>query len=246
MKSLTLSVIFALVILVSVSHQQSIAQDSVKSAHQSEVSAEVPALDGFHDVIYKIWHTAWPEKNVGMLVELLTEVEQLSEPLLKAELPGILRDKKAVWKQNLDELEKAIADYKLAASPVDSQKLLGAAEQLHGKYEKLVRSIRPVLPEMEKFHESLYMLYHYYLPDYDLKMIKKSSKEMAAKMKTLDEAKLPKRYETKEAAFSEARKNLSASVKTLQKTLKSNSKESITADIESLHSNYQALEKVFD
>ncbi|MCJ7553795.1 MAG: hypothetical protein MUO34_07915, partial [Ignavibacteriaceae bacterium] len=33
----------------------------------SETSADVPELFSFHDVIYPIWHTAFPNKDIEML-----------------------------------------------------------------------------------------------------------------------------------------------------------------------------------
>ena len=221
-------------------------QDTTASGHQSEVSSNIPALEEFHSVIAQVWHTAWPKKDVAMLVELLPEIDRLSEPVFKAELPGILREKKSAWNKGIEELQKAISSYREATSPVDTQKLLDAAEKLHAKYEQLVRSVRPVLPEIEQFHSTLYLLYHYYLPAYDIKKIRQSVEELAGKMAALDSAKLPKRFEKRSEKFLNARKSLSASMKTLQATVNSGDKESITAGIETMHSDYQALEKVFD
>jgi len=42
-----------------------------------------------------------------------------------------------------------IAQYKSAAAADDAEGLLKAAEKLHSQYEVLVRTIRPVLPELE-------------------------------------------------------------------------------------------------
>ena len=40
---------------------------SQEDEHSSEVNSSVPELFEFHDVIYPIWHTAYPEKNYQML-----------------------------------------------------------------------------------------------------------------------------------------------------------------------------------
>ena len=42
----------------------------------ADAIAGVPALDSFHEVIFKIWHEAWPKKNTAMLQQLLPEVEK--------------------------------------------------------------------------------------------------------------------------------------------------------------------------
>jgi hypothetical protein len=64
---------------------------------QEEVKAEVPELKAFHSVIYKLWHNAWPEKDIAMMAELIPEIEKGVEKVQKAQLPGILREKKPHW-----------------------------------------------------------------------------------------------------------------------------------------------------
>lgn len=55
--------------------------------------------------------------------------------------------------------------YNEAASSGDNESLLNAAEELHSKYENLVRIIRPVIKEIDEFHKILYVIYHKYYPD---------------------------------------------------------------------------------
>jgi len=222
-----------------------IAQHS-QDAHADETTATVPLLSEFHDVIYQIWHTAWPEKNVGMLAELLPEVKRYSDSLAHIELPGILRDKKAVWKENVDLLREIAGRYSHATSPLDTQKLMDAAEQLHAQYEKLVRVTRPVLKEIESFHQVLYMLYHHYLPGKDQEKISLSITQLQTAMDLLNAATLPERLKKKEAAFLEARKVLAKSVKALASLNPAKNMKDVEAGVEKMHSDYQALEKVFD
>ncbi|MDI6766464.1 MAG: hypothetical protein QME52_06540 [Bacteroidota bacterium] len=212
----------------------------------AELKAEVPELSEFHDVIYKIWHNAWPEKDIKMLVELLPEVEQGSEKVISAELPGILRDKKQAWQENIEKLKFTVDEYKSAASPIDSQKLLDAAENLHTQYEKLFRTIRPILKEIEDFHTTLYTLYHYYMPEDNKDKVKSSIKELKEKMNILNKASLPERRKSREKEFIAARTKLSKSVDDLVKSLKKYNSKKVNSKIEVMHSNYQALEKVFE
>jgi hypothetical protein len=218
----------------------------IKVPVADEVKAEVPALTKFHDVVYKIWHTAWPEKNAVMLRELEPEVVQLSADLFKAELPGILREKKTLWNENVDKLKIIVADYKTAAQGKDDQKMLNVAEQLHTQYEKLVRIIRPALKELDAFHAVLYPLYHYYMPEFNLEKIKGSVAELRTSMATLNKAVLPDRLKEKEKAFAAARSKLSESVKLLDSSLKSNDKKTINEKVDVLHSRYEELNKIFE
>jgi hypothetical protein len=202
-----------------------------KHSHPDETTAQVPILTEFHEVIFKVWHTAWPEKNLKMLSELL---------------PEILRDKQRAWMENTAKLETIVAEYERAASRVDSLKLLDAAERLHAQYEALVRVTRPVLKEMDAFHQVLYMLYHHYLPEKNEAKLVSSVMELKEKMAALEKAKLPDRLKKKEAAFKEARTQLARSVKALDASMvKSNPKE-FAASVEVMHAEYQALERVFE
>ncbi len=82
---------------------------------QEETTASVPALSDLHEVVYPLWHSAFPEKDLDLIKELLPQVDSLTEKLDQAELPGILRDKTELWekgkialKATLDNLHKAV------------------------------------------------------------------------------------------------------------------------------------------
>ena len=59
-------------------------------------------------------------------------------------------------------------------------------------------------------------------------------------------SQLPERMKKKEAAFTSARTALSESVDVLATTVPSADEKKIKAAIETVHTNYLALEKVFD
>ncbi len=221
------------------------AQDK-KEHKPDETNGEVVALENFHDVIYKIWHTAWPQKDVAMLAELEPEVQQLGTALVKAPLPGILRDKKKAWNDNIEKLKELMKTYKLASSPVDSQKLLDAAEQLHSQFEKLVRVVRPKLKELDDFHTTLYMIYHYYMPENNKAKLVSAVKELQTKMGVLNKATLSERMKPKEKTFTEARTKLSKSVDEVVTAVAAGENKGIKASIENMHTDYQAVEKIFE
>jgi len=242
-KQLRVATLFLIVTFIAFS---GLPAQEKKMPVADETKAEVPALTKFHDVIYKIWHTAWPEKNAAMLRELEPEVDQLSADLIKAELPGILREKKALWNLNIGTMKAIVADYKAAAQGKDDQKLLSVAEQLHTQYEKLVRIIRPALKELDSFHAVLYPLYHYYMPEFNLEKIASSVTALTAAMESLNKAVLPARMKDKEAAFADARTRLSESLILLDASLSSKDKTIINEKVDALHSRYEALNKIFE
>ena len=159
--------------------------DTQQETLVTETSSDVPELWDFHDVIYQIWHEAWPEKNTEMLKELMPEIEVGFAKLEKVSLPGILRDKQDDWLKGIQDMAEIIKTYKNAAASNQKESLLKAAEDLHTQFEMLVRLVRPVLKEIDQFHQELYMLYHYYMPDYDLQKINASTTELLLRIARL-------------------------------------------------------------
>jgi hypothetical protein len=212
----------------------------------TETKAEVPALARFHTVIYKIWHTAWPDSNYAMLSAALPELHRHMEDLTSAKLPGILRDKEAAWQEALGKLRQIIVEYGSAVEAKDNPRLLNAAEKLHSQYEKLVRVVRPAMKELEEFHVVLYTLYHHQMAIYNPDSVKATVVELKKTMEILKGAKIPDRLQRKSSMFITARAQLSTSVDTLSSTVSSKDERRIRAAVNNVHANYQILEKVFD
>ncbi|HYH00892.1 MAG TPA: hypothetical protein VD837_17320 [Terriglobales bacterium] len=212
----------------------------------SEVTANVPALGEFHEVIVPIWHQAWPTKDTAMMRKMVPDVEKGVAKVAAAELPGILRDKAKAWQENVAKFQQTATEYKAAADAKDDARLLKAAEKLHSQFEVLVRIVKPVLKELDQFHTALYMLYHYEAPEYKLDKIKASVAKLNEKMAVLNQAKLPQRLSKKQSEFEAARTNLSKSLETLTATLATNDEKRIKDAVETMHTDYQNVEKVFD
>jgi hypothetical protein len=211
-----------------------------------ETESTVPELTAFHDVIYPIWHTAYPEKDGAVLRSYAPEVKRLAEKIYGARLPGILHEKQAKWDEALAELRKSVDAYLSAAAGSDEAALLEAAEALHSRYEMMVRTIRPVLREVDDFHKTLYVVYHTYLPGKEYDKISGACGDLLTKAEAITRAALPKRLEAKTQAFETAAQELLAAAKALAETTKSGQGEEIAAAVEVLHTMYQSLEKVFD
>lgn len=231
--------------LISLAVLCSLAVAQPKTQPPAEALAEIPALNDFHEVIAQIWHTAWPEKNATMLVELLPEVEKGSEAVAKARLPAILHEREAAWRKGVTELQKTVADYQAATDPLSASALLAAAEKLHTQYERLVRTIRPALKEIDDFHRSLYLLYHHASPEKDVQRIHVLVGELQEKMAKLSAARLPARLQERSKEFEAARTALAASVEKLYAAVPGGTTESLKPLIEDMHGKYQDLDKVF-
>lgn len=239
-----LPVAFLFLILLA-AFRPGIAQESHGTAPADTVS-RVPALEKFHEVIFVIWHDAWPKKDTGKLESLLPDVKAGVDSIAGARLPGMLREKKGVWEHEVAELRAAAEAYAEAVKLKDAEKLLKAAEELHARYEGLVRVIRPAMKEVEDFHATLYVLYHSYLPEYSLDNIARAAGDLKAKMARLEEAKLPERHKSKSDAFTAARKELGNAVASLHAAVRAGEEPAVRAAVESVHSCYEALTRVFE
>ena len=216
------------------------------NSQAQETDSSVPELVAFHDIIYPIWHTAYPEKNYADLRSYVPEIKSLAEKIYAAELPGILRDKETKWKRGVAELKKAVDDYAAAASGTDDGALLQAAEVLHARYEMLVRITRPILKEMDDFHKVLYIVYHKDLPNKDYGKVKTSAPELLTKAEAVLKATLPRRLEPRKEQFAAAAAALHEAAKALSLTVETQTGAPVEAAVENVHAKYQDLVKVFD
>lgn len=225
----------ALTLLVSV--------PAIAASQAQETESSVPELSAFHEVIYPIWHTAYPEKDYAALRKYAPEVQSGAAKIYAAKLPGILHERQAKWDQGVAELRKTVDAYLAAAAGSNDEALLAAAETLHSRYEMLVRIIRPVLKEVDEFHKVLYVVYHKYLPAKDYAKIKEASGDLAARAEAITKAALPKRLEPKTDAFQKSAADLNEAAKALAAATPDTS---VAAAVETVHTKYQALEKVFE
>ena len=211
-----------------------------------ETESAVPELTAFHEVIYPIWHTAYPDKDIAMLKSLVPKVNELAAKVFAAQLPGILRDKQAKYDAGLAELRKSVEAYNAAAKGTDDKAMLDAAEVLHAKYEMLVRILRPVLKEMDDFHKVLYIVFHKDLPDKKWDNIRAAAPELKAKAEAVTLAKLSTRLEPKAASFKASAAELVKAASALAALGAESKGEAIEEAVLKLHTRYQELEKIFE
>jgi hypothetical protein len=226
-----------------------IGKNSYSQVDSAEISWTVPELIKFHDVIYLIWHEAYPAKDIKALKNFVPEIKTSMENINNAKLPGIVKDKENKWKEGLVEFNNTAEDYYKAASGNDDQAMLDAAEKLHAKFEMMIRVLKPVLKEIDEYHKILYVIYHKYFPDKKYSEISNVIDELISRADAItkaDEEKLKKRLKDKFANFQPAAKELYDNTVTLKEVLKTNDAEKINKAVETMHSSYQKLESVFD
>jgi hypothetical protein len=211
-----------------------------------ETESAVPELAAFHEVIYPIWHTAYPDKDIAMLKSLVPQVNELAAKVFAAQLPGILREKQDKYDAGLAEFRMSVEAYNAAAKGSDDNALLAAAELLHAKYEKLVRILQPVLKEMDEFHKVLYVVFHKDLPDKKWDNIRAAAPELKAKAEAVTQAKLSTRLEPKAEMFKAAAAELVKAASTLAALGPKAEGQAIEEAVLKLHTRYQELEKIFE
>jgi hypothetical protein len=234
-------VLFASFFLITCSFLLFSQTDSIK--HETET--KIPALEDFHEIIYPIWHTFYPEKDYKSLRGVQEDINSKAEKIYSVKLPGILREKQTKWNTGISDFKKAVIEYNEMVKGNDDKGLLDAAEKLHSKYEMLIRIINPSLKEIDNFHKTLYVIYHKYLPEKDYKKINTLTGELLTKAEAITKVKLNKRFEAKTTQFNEAANNLLTSVKELIDISEKGDGSNIEKAVEKMHSNYEKLDAVF-
>lgn len=237
--------IFHLIIVIILLTSVSLFSQEV--VQQSEIDSSVPELFDFHEVIYPIWHTAYPAKNYEMLKEMVADVNSGAEKIYTAHLPGILRDKQEEWDNGLAKLRYSVEKYNKAMVGTDEAEMLLAAEELHSDYEMLVRIIRPVTKEVDEYHKVLYMIYHHYWPNKNMEEFSKAVDDLEMRAEELTNSVLPKRLSDKSDEFKEQSQKLYDSTKNLKRLKESDTNEAeLEKAVEDVHDNYVALEELFN
>ncbi len=213
---------------------------------QEETTASVPALSDLHEVVFPLWHTAFTEKDLALIKELLPKLDSLTEKLDQTELPGILRDKTEQWEKGKIALKTTLDNLHTAVDADIGEDMLSQVEAFHSAYENLVRTIRPVVPELEAFHQELYKLYHYHMPNYELELIRSDVAAMLEKVIPLKAALLSTRLESRQGDFQAAVDNLESELNKLAEAVKTSKKKEIFDAIERVHTAYQNTVKIFD
>jgi hypothetical protein len=217
-----------------------------KDIDSSDISTNIPELFNFHEIIYPIWHTAYPEKDIVMLQSYVDSIKNHLTKINTIVLPGILKEREPKWRDGLAELNKSAEGYYSAMNSTDTNAMLSAAENLHSCYEAMVKIVKPVPKEVESFHQLLYVIYHQYYPLKNYTELKSVINDLLSRANAIKEAKLSKRFENKKDKFISAAEELYTAVEYLKNKLYEGIDSETDKAVESMHTKYQNLEKIFD
>jgi len=213
----------------------------------SELDSSVPDLFSFHEVVYPLWHTAYPNKDYKLFKELLPDVKEGAEKIYKVKMTGILRDKEDEWNKGVEKLHASVDAFDKACEANDEPAMLTTAEKLHTNFEMLVRIVKPLTKEVDEFHKVLYMIYHHYGPNKNNEELNKAIDDLMKRADEMKNAALPKWSEEKKEKFTKAAGKVYDSTKELKAVKDSNADaKQIETAIDKLHTDYMNLESVFD
>jgi hypothetical protein len=214
----------------------------------AEITSSVQELSDFHDIIFPMWHDAYPAKDYNALKGFVPKIKTNMESINKAKLPGILREKETAWRSQLNELNSSAQNYYSAANGNDNNALLTAAEKLHTSYEKMVRVLSPALKEIDDFHQTLYVIYHKLLPDSKFDEIAGLTGTLVTKAEAImnyPQDKLKTRLGDKLGTYNVSAKKLYDSVTYLKEVLKGTDPKVKKEAVESMHKAYEDLDSLF-
>ena len=221
-------------------------QETIQEITQEELTAAVPALSDLHTAVYPLWHDAFPDKDYDLIKKLLPELDSLSVLVDLAELPGILQDKQEAWDEGKAKLLTCLEDLHKATETDNKDEMLNHTEAFHTHFEGLVRTIRPIVKELDLFHQEMYKLYHYHMPNYDLGNIRTTVSAMLEKIPALKAVQLPGRLEDRQEQFETSVTELEKEVKKLAEIVKNDDRKTIEVAVEEIHTAYQGVAAIFD
>jgi hypothetical protein len=219
--------------------------EAVPEISEAEITAEVPELDAVHDLMYPLWHGAYPAQDFDSIRQLVPQFEPMLAAVDAAELPGILRHKQEGWDNGKTVMMSSFDGLKDAIEANDNDAILSHAEAFHTGYEQLVRVIRPLVPELESFHQELYKLIHYYSPANDEAKMHDAFVAMSEKMDPLKAATLPERLADRQGDFDAGVAALGERLNELDDALHSSDAEAIKAAVDAVHAAYGGVQGVF-
>ncbi len=237
--------VFSFMLLLVLGGNKAFAQTKIEAA---EISTSVPELTKFHTIIYPMWHKAYPAKDIATLKSFVPQIKANMEKMNSAKLPGILREKETAWKNELVKFNAVAENYYKACSEDNQEAILLAAEKFHSAYEAMNRVVKPYVKEMDEFHQTLYVVYHSYLPEKNYQEVVNVMDKFVMQADAITkypEDKLVKRLKDKTPKYYTVSKELYEATVALQEALKGTDAKMKDAAIETVHSTYQKLETCF-
>lgn len=219
---------------------------ALPAAALSDASSSVPALTAFHEVIFPLWHEAWPKKDLALVKQLLPKVEEHVAALQKAELPPTLHAKQKGWEAGVKAVTVSAGEMKAALAAGKEQAALDAVEELHAGFEQLVRLLRPPLKELDAYHSVLYEVFHKAMPAKDVARVRALAQDLGARCQDLQAAKVPARFAAREEAVKKGVGELCSATGALAALPATAAPAEVEKAVDTVHTRYEGLAALFE
>ena len=113
------------------------ATEALHSGYEGLVRTVRPRmaeLDAYHQVLYRVYHYDWPNKDYAALKTHADELTTACGTLQKAPVPKRFAAKEAQLREGFATLAAATAEFRTAAAGAASKALDAAVETMHTKY----------------------------------------------------------------------------------------------------------------
>lgn len=219
---------------------------ALPAAALSDASSNVPALTAFHEVVFPLWHEAWPKKDLALVKQLMPKVEEHVAALQKAELPPMLHAKQKGWETGVKAVAASAGEMKAALAAGKEQATLDAVEELHAGFEQLVRLLRPPLKELDAYHAVLYEVFHKAMPAKDGARVHALAQDLGARCQDLRAAKVPARFAAREEAVKKSVGELCSATTDLAAMSATAAPAEMEKAVDAVHTRYEELAHLFE
>jgi len=96
----------------------------------------VPALESFHQEMYKLYHYYAPEYDLAQIRSTAEAMAAKIPPLKEVQLPERLADRQADYLAAVQELEACVKDFAEIVKTDAKDKILASVETVHAAYQK--------------------------------------------------------------------------------------------------------------
>lgn len=203
------------------------------------------AMDDFHNVMAPLWHESFPKDDFKAIREKAPVLKEKLMTLLKVKLPSDLeqdQEKLETFLAKRQELTFHVSQVaRTAADRVDTA-LASAFERMHWAYEEMEKVFAVSIKELDKFHETLYFLWHKALPAKDYDAIRETTPVLKAEVDSLMKAPLPYGCAKKKDEFEKRKATLKDAVYQLAEvSQKETEGKKIDQALEVMHQKFMEL-----
>ncbi len=223
----------------------SVAPAKTDSTAKDTTDHLTKAMEDFHSVLYPMWHEAYPKKDFKAIREQVPMFKQKLMALIVIPAPDNMEEEKRQdFLTKRQELAFYVDQYSKAAADTVDSTLAKAFEQMHWGYEELDKVFMVEIKQLDKFHETLYFLWHKALPAEDYKAVKNTVPVLKAEMDSLMAFQLPASCQHIKADFEAKRTALKDAVYQLADVCQKGTNKQIDDALTLMHERFMELNMV--